>query len=557
MYHFDVHNAFQSTPDPGDSEGKRTWLKVTPEWLTYIKEKRPSWWPAIEKLLETHSASDLAVEMFAFVQGRTDASRRWSELVEDVIIRELKLVPNRADPCVYSGHVKVRKGTAPCSLGRATDDFILACKDKETYDVIVAMFEVHWTVHHLDVIKEFFGLRFVCTNDCVSIDQTGKVHKLLDMVLGDDWHDKPPDMSSSTPMKAGMKESEAMARATPYTAMELEEAEKETYKFGYRTVLCSAMHIGIWTRLDILPACVFLAQYQTKPSAIHFSALLRLIGFLRLKPDVAVTFRRNVPPPGIPRNVGSIRIEIVQGDPTVTEALGSDSYHVMSVDLPKTMRRSVTPVTPREFTGIRIGKAPFTEGQVDANLPGGVFEHLAQTGGSIEMGGTTVIPICKKQDTMAENTTESEIGAAHLMVKFIKWLDLYMCDIGLPFDCPIPIAEDNSATRLIAHAGQLTRNVRHVAIKTLSLQHAVRNHLLLFRQVKTDDNRADHFTKALPLIAFRQHTDYMIGLRFITSQHASAVARRNNETFGSRGGGMWQSTKTVHFSHDADSINHE
>jgi hypothetical protein len=60
-------------------------------------------------------------------------------------------------------------------------------------------------------------------------------------------------------------------------------------------------------------------------------------------------------------------------------------------------------------------------------------------------------------------------------------------------------------------------------------------------QVKTDDNRADHFTKALPLAAFRNHTDYMLGMRFITTQHAAAVARRNNETFGSRGGGMWQS----------------
>ena len=126
---------------------------------------------------------------------------------------------------------------------------------------------------------------------------------------------------------------------------------------------------------------------------------------------------------------------------------------------------------------------------------------------------------------------------------FQMWLDLYMCDIGLPFDCSIPVAEDNSATRLIAHAGQLTRNVRHVAIKTLSLQHAVRNHLLLFRQVKTDDNRADHFTKALPLAAFRRHTDYMLGMRFITTQHAAAVANRNNETFGSRGGGMSQTTQ--------------
>jgi hypothetical protein len=45
-----------------------------------------------------------------------------------------------------------------------------------------------------------------------------------------------------------------------------------------------------------------------------------------------------------------------------------------------------------------------------------------------------------------------------------------MSDLGLPFQGPIPIAEDNAATRIIAHSGKIMRNVRHVAIKTLALQ---------------------------------------------------------------------------------------
>jgi hypothetical protein len=65
-----------------------------------------------------------------------------------------------------------------------------------------------------------------------------------------------------------------------------------------------------------------------------------------------------------------------------------------------------------------------------------------------------------------------------------------------------PIAEDNAATRIIAHSGKITRNVWHVAIKTLALQALVRNKTAVFNAIGTANNRADHFTKPLPLPAF-------------------------------------------------------
>jgi hypothetical protein len=44
---------------------------------------------------------------------------------------------------------------------------------------------------------------------------------------------------------------------------------------------------------------------------------------------------------------------------------------------------------------------------------------MATTGGSNEMGGTTVVPIAHKQDVMAENSTEAEIDvAAYIWERF-------------------------------------------------------------------------------------------------------------------------------------------
>jgi hypothetical protein len=60
--------------------------------------------------------------MFMFVQGPTDASRKWGELVEAFIFEELGLLANRANPCTYSGLYKQQ----PVILCRATATFYLS-----------------------------------------------------------------------------------------------------------------------------------------------------------------------------------------------------------------------------------------------------------------------------------------------------------------------------------------------------------------------------------------------------------------------------------------------
>jgi hypothetical protein len=70
--------------------------------------------------------------------------------------------------------------------------------------------------------------------------------------------------------------------------------------------------------------------------------------------------------------------------------------------------------------------------------------------------------------------------AANHIGKALRWLHLYVDDLGLAFDGPVPVAEDNVATRIIAHTGKLTRNVRHIALKTISLQTLVRERITLF-----------------------------------------------------------------------------
>jgi hypothetical protein len=53
------------------------------------------------------------------------------------------------------------------------------------------------------------------------------------------------------------------------------------------------MHIAWWTCLDVLPACIFLALYQSSPGVAHFQAVKRLTGFLLLYPDLPLAFHQH------------------------------------------------------------------------------------------------------------------------------------------------------------------------------------------------------------------------------------------------------------------------
>jgi hypothetical protein len=47
---------------------------------------------------------------------------------------------------------------------------------------------------------------------------------------------------------------------------------------------------------------------------------------------------------------------------------------------------------------------------------------------------------------MAENSTEAEIDAAAFLGKILRWMVLFMSDLGWPFQGPIPIAEDKQCS---------------------------------------------------------------------------------------------------------------
>jgi hypothetical protein len=95
---------------------------------------------------------------------------------------------------------------------------------------------------------------------------------------------------------------------------------------------------------------------------------------------------------------------------------------------------------------------PPTEGEMDANH-GSVFETFGFSGIVLLSLGTVFFFLSQKQATSAYNTAESELYAATAAGKIVKWVRVWMSDMGISFTDPIPMGEDNEAMRIIGHTG--------------------------------------------------------------------------------------------------------
>jgi hypothetical protein len=265
--------------------------------------------------------------MYKCVRGRVDASRKWGveashkwgEHVKEVIFKDLGLLP-----AVYSG---IFQGH-PIILGQA--------KHKATYKATVAVFETRWTIHTLGLVNTFFGLRFVSSKDCITIDQTVKTETIITAFFGPSLKAQPPSSSCSIPMKPGTAYAESLAHALPLDEAGMAQVKAE---FGFEFCSTHSPHelyasgsldaIGIIYYMELFTTWLVLAQYQNEPSHIDFAAVKKVVGYLHLHPDLPLTFDCSC----FLNTVGSFDLEIDHLDPFKIQFLDPETYLVASVQL--------------------------------------------------------------------------------------------------------------------------------------------------------------------------------------------------------------------------------
>ena len=96
----------------------------------------------------------------------------------------------------------------------------------------------------------------------------------------------------------------------------------------------------------------------------------------------------------------------------------------------------------------------------------------------------------------------------------LKELGYKQCD-------PTTLHIDNQGALFMANAEQPTRRTGHMETKTFATQQWIREENMLLKAVGTQNNAADHFSKALGRIKFYEQTDLIMGRNKPNNQSAT------------------------------------
>ena len=269
---------------------------------------------------------------------------------------------------------------------------------------------------------------------------------------------------------------------TPIAVEALPKQAKKDVEFEYLSAVGSLLHISGMTRPDIAYAVGSVARHGATYGAVHVKAVKRIIAYLYHTRYYGITYR-----------------------------------HKKSLSHHDPLRQV------QNLVMYQAGRPPIMNPEGEARMredPLRIFCD-ADFGGDTTMRSTTGIvtflncgPISwssKLQKLQALSTTESEVYAATEAIKDAALLKVYLEDLELRDDVPIPIHEDNSACIKMGmqHLKRFNR-ARHYVQRVNFLQERVWDRTAKLVSTPTEEEVADVLTKPLSFPLFSKFRDVLV-----------------------------------------------
>ena len=160
-------------------------------------------------------------------------------------------------------------------------------------------------------------------------------------------------------------------------------------------------------------------------------------------------------------------------------------------------------------------------GYADAGYLSDPHKGQSQTGYLFTYGGTAISWRSTKQTMVATSSNHAEIIAIHEASRECVWLRSITqhiqetCGLALERDIPTTLYEDNAACIAQLRGGYIKGDrIKHISPKFFFTHDLQKKGEIDVQQVRSSDNLADMFTKALPTSTFEKMI-YKIGMRHL------------------------------------------
>ena len=325
---------------------------------------------------------ELVCKLKKSIYGLKQSPRCWNTTL-DTYLKELGFTQTASDPCIYYR----KTGGDMLYIGVYVDDIILGAKTEKQLQEIKDELSKEFEIKDLGKLKYFLGMKVVQDEASKSI-WIGQPAYTEDVLKRFGMENCKP---TSTPVNASSKLQPATDQDEPVNQTEFQSA------------IGSLMYLAVSTRPDIAYAVNNLAKFISKPQKEHWTALKRVLRYLKDTVNYGILYRQE----------GS------------NECIGYS----------------------------------------DADWAGDVSDRRSTSGYIFMLGGGAISWSSRKQKCVALSTAEAEYVALAGAAQECIWLRQLIAELEGSSQSPMLLYEDNQAAIAMTKNPQFHGRAKHIDIR--------------------------------------------------------------------------------------------
>lgn len=339
--------------------------------------------------------------------GLKQAPKEWNSVFNEAV-KSLGFESISADLCVY------RKQHPLLYLSIYVDDGLIIGDSKESCREVIENLNKHFDTNlvHGEV---FLGMQIQTSSSGIFLSQQRYVIDVLHRYKMEDCN------GVSTPLVDSkiLFENDGDVRAD----------------IPYRAAIGGLLYVALATRPDILFPTILLSKFNENPQTKHWSAVKRIISYLKHTQDHGLLFKCSE---------GKVRIDVYS----------------------------------------------------DADWAGDVENRRSTSGVLIMINRSPVVFASRQQTTVAQSSTEAELIAACEAVKELIWLLNLLKDLGIEHEAPTLFVDNKSTISLIMN-NDIKRRSKHIDVKYHLVRIKYQEGLFELEHIESKLQCADFLTKAI------------------------------------------------------------
>ena len=367
--------------------------------------------------------------------GLKQAPHAWNKEINQTLI-SLGYKPTYSDPCVYCKYVIKERIILYLYVDDSIIDYHISIKKiwLDDFNILKSKYKIK----DLGPCNWILNMKLVRDRKAgtVTLSQEAYIKQILINSHMDISTTKSVDNPGDPSLYVELKDGD-----TPFPALTV------TQHAYYRKVLGELLYAAIMTRMDIAHSVAYLSRFLSKPTMQHLNAVKRILRYLVGTAHYAMIFNAKFMPLDLP-----------------DRSINTTDFPILAY--------------------------------TDASWGNDLEDSKSTSATMIKFLGQLIAWLSKKQDCVANSSTESEYYALSLTISEVLWVQHWVEEVFNTLYTVLVLCDNQSAIYL-SNTDSVHKKSKHIRIKYHFIRDYIRKGDIKVTWVQTLNQQADILTKCL------------------------------------------------------------